>query len=180
MVKNLKEMTAAIVMGSMASGKTTIAKKLCKEKNLHYLNPDLFWDRNKEEFTPDRLIDNFAKVYAEIFKDIRKGKSFLVDTASAKRISRQSFCMTVRGIAHGNQYPYNNINVIGFYVQTNLENCLKRNRERGEKRPDEFIKEYFNYFQKEPPEKELDGFDKFYIINNDNRISNNFYKSLSF
>jgi len=165
MDKNSKLYAAVLVFGPMCSGKSEISKKIAEKKGLAYINPDAFWNRGSgEEFTRDLGNMNFSRAYGQMIYCIQSGKSFLLDSALKRKIDRQEVLTILRDM--DSFVPEYNFRIIGIYVASTLDICLKRNKLRPGQQSEEKIKEYHNYFEKEIPSKS-EGFDEFYtIINN--------------
>jgi predicted kinase len=167
MDEDLTSRVAVIMFGPMCAGKSEISKKFVEKKELIYINPDMFWDRaSGVKFTRDLGDKNMSQAYGKMIYCIQseRGQSFLLDSALKRKVDRQEVTTILRDMI--SFYPQHNFKIIGFYVTSELKNCLKRNKIRQGYQSEETIKKYYNYFEEEIPNKS-DGFDELYTIKND-------------
>jgi predicted ABC-type ATPase len=155
---------AGVMIGPIGAGKSVIGKKMAAEKGLKYIDPDEMWDRTKENYTPELANEIFGKAFGEIYKCIKSGKSFLLNTASKTHIARREFVRVVRAHNHGT--PKYDFKLIGFFVNASLKTCLERNARRKERRSDQDVIDYYHAIQKELPDAKIDEYDELIVINN--------------
>lgn len=156
---------AGVMIGAIGSGKSTVGKKIAKEKGLKYIDPDALWDRTKGEYTREVANEAFGRAFGEIFKCIKSGQSFLLNTASKTHIARREFCRVVKAHSHGT--PEYDFKVVGFFVEASLKTCIERNTKRKERRSDEDVTDYYHAIQREYPDSQIDEYDELVVINND-------------
>lgn len=150
------------MIGAIGSGKSTVAKLLAEKYDLKIVNPDDYWERD-EPYTPERARENWAKAMGEEYKYVKSGQSFIIDTASRVSIARKELTSVIQAWSAGKWED--DFIVVGVYVKTDLNICLRRNDERGKDRqPAERVLEYWNALEQEPPEMEADGFDRLYVV----------------
>ncbi len=145
-----------IIAGSLASGKTQIAKLLFPY--LDYISPDQFtpigkWTKQKSDIAWD-------KTHAMIEKKIKQGKNFVLDTAQARRINRIKLTKFIHQKSSGKYI------IALVHVKSPLKDCLERNSKRGKhKEKEQQVKNYFDIIKRNPYTKK-DGYDFITIIDN--------------
>lgn len=147
-----------IVGGSLASGKTFLAKLLFS--HLDYVAPDQFMPSGK--WTKQKSDVAWDKTHEAIAKKIKQKKTFVLDHAAFSPKTRRKLVKFIH------QKSNRSYIIIFIHVKSSLKDCMKRNRGRGKhKESEQQIKKYFNRIKRHPPSKE-DGYD--YIITIDNSI----------
>ena len=140
------------MVGVPGSGKSTYAKK--KFKKAVILSSD---EIRKEIFNEETNESNNALVFNTLYnraKEIIKTKDIVIDATSSNKHDR------ALGLQHFKDMKVKRIAVV---IDTPLEECLKRNRQRSRVVDEDVIKQYFINF--EMPSKE-EGFDKIKIVKN--------------
>lgn len=130
------------MIGVQGSGKSTFCKKYLSD--YEYVNLDTLKSRDKEE----KLV---KKLY-------REGKSFVVDNTNRLKSDRERYIP----MAIAKDYK-----IVGYYFEPDLKACLRRNKNRSRKVPENVIREYYNIVLNNRPTYD-EGFDEIYtVINND-------------
>jgi len=160
----MRKHTAIIMIGAMGSGKTTVAKLLAQQFGLHYINPDDYWERG-EPYSWERACENWAHAVAQQYKCVKTGISYVLDTSSRVQRVRQEACRVVKAWSHGK--PVDDFRVVGFFVDADLNTCLRRNKRRKESQPDDKVVEYYELLESNPPRQVEDGFDLLIKVSND-------------
>ena len=151
---------AFTMIGSMASGKTYIAKILAERAGLQYISPDMFRDP-QEEWSKTRSIECWSKTYAIVYRCIKQGIDFILDTANHDRDSRNEFCETVKAWSHGKYSTY------AIYVKNDLKTTIANNSKRERSEDKERVRQSYVAISNNPPKKNLDGFDNLVYIDNE-------------
>ena len=133
------EKTLAIIIG--IQGKTTFCKKYLSD--YEYVNLDTLKTRDKEE-----------KLVKKLF---REGKSFVVDNTNRLKSDRERYIP----MAMAKDYK-----IVGYYFEPDLKACLRRNKNRSRKVPENVIREYYNIVLNNRPTYD-EGFDEIYTVIND-------------
>ena len=143
-----KEKQAIIFIGIQASGKSTFYDRLLNDGTFTHISLDILHTRNKED---QLLMECFVNE-----------KSFVVDNTNPEISDRAKY------IQKAKEYDYY---VIGIFFQSIVKDCIRRNKERGNKVPSKAIACTSNKLQM--PSK-TEGFDELYfarIVNNDYEIT---------
>ena len=128
-----------IMMGYPGSGKSTIAKNICKNDTFVYLEGDIY--------------KTSTKMIKASLQHIAKNKSIIFDATNSSSKKRQEY------IKLGNNYNYN---IVCIHVSTPLEVSYKRNKLRNyEKYVPKIVYSVYKKKYEEPNEKE--GFKLFVI-----------------
>lgn len=131
------------MIGIQGAGKTTFCKTCLSD--YEYVNLDTLKTRDNEE-----------KLVKKLF---REGKSFVVDNTNRFKSDRERYIPTA--IAKGYK-------IVGYYFEPDLKACLRRNRKRSRKVPENVIKEYYNIVLNNRPTYD-EGFDEIYTVINDDK-----------
>lgn len=131
------------MIGIQGAGKTTFCKT--RLSDYEYVNLDTLKTRDNEE-----------KLVKKLF---REGKSFVVDNTNRFKSDRERYIPTA--IAKGYK-------IVGYYFEPDLKACLRRNRKRSRKVPENVIKEYYNIVLNNRPTYD-EGFDEIYTVINDDK-----------
>lgn len=137
------EKALAMMIGIQGAGKTTFCKT--RLSDYEYVNLDTLKTRDNEE-----------KLVKKLF---REGKSFVVDNTNRFKSDRERYIPTA--IAKGYK-------IVGYYFEPDLKACLRRNRKRSRKVPENVIKEYYNIVLNNRPTYD-EGFDEIYTVINDDK-----------
>ena len=129
------------MIGVQGSGKSTFCKKYLSD--YEYVNLDTLKSRDKEE----KLV---KKLY-------REGKSFVVDNTNRLKSDRERYIP----MAIAKDYK-----IVGYYFEPDLKACLRRNKNRSRKVPENVIREYYNIVLNNRPTYD-EGFDEIYTVIND-------------
>ena len=125
--------------GLPASGKSTKAKRLADEHNAIIFSSDalreeLFGDVNHQ----DNNQELFIELHRRIKDCLREGKSAIYDATNISYKRRMAFLAELKNI------PCEKICIL---MATPYEECLKRNKERERKVPEDVIKRMYMNFQ---------------------------------
>ena len=131
------------MIGIQGAGKTTFCKKYLSD--YEYVNLDTLKSRDNEE-----------KLVKKLF---REEKSFVVDNTNRLKFDRERYIP--RAISKGYK-------IVAYYFEPDLKACLRRNRKRTRKVPENVIKEYRDILLNNRPTYD-EGFDDIYIVINDDR-----------
>lgn len=131
------------MIGIQGAGKTTFCKT--RLSDYEYVNLDTLKTRDNEE-----------KLVKKLF---REDKSFVVDNTNRFKSDRERYIPTA--IAKGYK-------IVGYYFEPDLKACLRRNRKRSRKVPENVIKEYYNIVLNNRPTYD-EGFDEIYTVINDDK-----------
>lgn len=101
-----------IFIGIQASGKTTFFKELLAPHGYVHINLDTLRTRNRES-------QSIRECYGQ-------GKSFVVDNTNPEKSDRERYIPDAK--AHGYE-------VIGFFFQSKVRDCIARNENREKKVP---------------------------------------------
>ena len=141
--KGEKRKTIYIMMGLQGSGKTTFCQQYLSD--VRYVNLDTLNTRNKEALVIQDCLNN--------------SDNYVVDNTNPTRQDR------LRYIPNAKEHGYH---IVGYYMQSHLQECIKRNNERtGKKRiPSKAIAMTSNKL--ELPSYD-EGFDELYYVKNDGK-----------
>ncbi|AIE73542.1 hypothetical protein D082_10140 [Synechocystis sp. PCC 6714] len=109
-----------------------------------------------------------AKISVDIQQAIAAGKQIIYDATNAKKAWRSELLHTLE--------QFNNLQVIGWYLETPLKICYQRNRKR--QVPSEVIQTYYHALEQLPPSKD-EGFTKLHHIPYDQLESIDFSRLIS-
>ena len=135
--------TTYIMMGIQGSGKTTFCSDFLQ--NAVHINLDTLHTRNKETL----LITDCQN----------KGCSYVIDNTNPPRKDRARYIQAAKDVGY---------NVVGYFMQSRLQECIKRNdqREGKERIPAKAIAMTSNIL--EMPSL-TEGFDELYFVKNDGK-----------
>ena len=129
------------MIGVQGAGKSTFCKKYLSD--YEYVNLDTLKSRDKEE-----------KLVKKLFGE---GKSFVVDNTNRLKSDRERYIP----MAIAKDYK-----IVGYYFEPDLKACLRRNKNRSRKVPENVIREYYNIVLNNRPTYD-EGFDEIYTVIND-------------
>ena len=134
--------TLAIIIGIQGSGKSTFYRKYLANDYVR-VNLDTLVTRERE--------------WTLVEECIKQGKSFAIDNTNPTWYVRAKYILYAL---------YNGYRIVGYYFDSDLQECIKRNNLRvGKERiPEEAIHKTLSKLQK-PDYKE--GFDELYLVTND-------------
>ena len=101
-------MKAIIFIGIQASGKTSFFKQEMEKDGFVHISMDIIGNRNKEKHL--------------ILDCIAAGKDFVIDNTNPTRAERRRYLDLLEGSGY---------EVSGYFFQSRVKDCMKRNRERG-------------------------------------------------
>lgn len=109
-------MKAIIFIGIQASGKTSFYERLLEKDGYVHISMDILGNRNKEE---------------QMVQDcIATGKDFVIDNTNPTREERRRYLELLADSGY---------EVAGYFFQSRVQDCVRRNQERGEKVPSKAI-----------------------------------------
>ena len=126
-----------IIRGPAASGKSTIAKRLAKELNAHYIHFDsVLADHNLDIIEGDGITtENFTKgnnlIIGKIKERLVEGQIVIVDACFYRKGHIEHLIKNL---------PYKHFI---FSLKTSLEECIRRNESRGKKMREKDIRDVF-------------------------------------
>ena len=129
------------MIGIQGAGKTTFCKT--RLSDYEYVNLDTLKTRENEK-----------KLVKKLF---REGKSFVVDNTNRLKSDRERYIP----MAMAKDYK-----IVGYYFEPDLKACLRRNKNRSRKVPENVIREYYNIVLNNRPTYD-EGFDEIYTVIND-------------
>jgi predicted kinase len=137
-------MEVIIGIGIPASGKTTLLKQLAAQKNMDYTNADdirYTLIGNERDHSAELLV--WETVYSEIRTSLQARRSVVIDATHSKRTDRKTVLAFCR--------KYGAKEILGYYIDTPLETCLRRNALRKQPVPEAVIIKMHNQLQDAPP-----------------------------
>lgn len=137
-----------IFIGIQASGKTTFYTSVLACHGLAHINLDTLHSRHKEAIAIRACLDS--------------GKSFVIDNTNPQIADRQRY------ISLAKKYGYE---IIGIFFQSRVQDCIKRNEQRGHSVPRCAIPSTSNKLQMPSYDE---GFDQLFfarIVNSDFAIT---------
>lgn len=170
----INNMLCHILIGCPSSGKSTLAREITEsEPNYRIVSTD---EIREKLFGDPTIQGKWSEVEAVVFQEIeahiRKGHPVIYDATNAKRPWRMGL------LEHLNQYQ--NIDWLGWHLQTPLKTCLKWNQQRERKVPEAVIKRMFESLKQFPPIA-AEGFATVYPLNPKTKLSffDQFWQKLS-
>jgi predicted kinase len=120
---------AVVMMGAPGSGKSTFAHNLMKQNDFTYVN----YDTIRKELYGDESIQGSWKEISKVVDElISKSKgNIIVDGCHHTSQYRKEICKKLK------ENGYNHI--VGVFVNSSLENCLKQNSSRSRQVPEDVI-----------------------------------------
>lgn len=109
-------MKAILFIGIQASGKTTFFKQQLETDGFVHISMDLIGNRNKEK----QLVQDC----------ISAGKDFVIDNTNPTKSERRRYLDLLDGKGY---------EVAGYFFQSRVQDCIRRNQERGETVPPKAI-----------------------------------------
>lgn len=138
----MDEKTVIIFIGIQASGKSSFYREKFSGEYIH-VNMDTLRKRKREEELVEALIS--------------EGKSFVVDNTNPTREDRLRYIPKAKEVGY---------KVVGYYFQSVLKDCVRRNKERGTEIPSKGIAHTSNIM--ELPEYG-EGFDELWYVSMDEK-----------
>ena len=137
-----------MMVGIPGSGKSTYAKKLAELMDVNIISSDDIREELSGDASNQKINkDVFRLVYQRMNKSLRNGKNVLVDSTAISSRARATF------IKNAAQFKCLKI---AWVVDTDLEECIKRNNNRDRVVPENVIRNMQEWFE----EPQLDeGFD---------------------
>lgn len=118
------------MMGAPGSGKSTFAHNLMKQNNFTYVNYDSI---RKELYGNDNIQGSWKEISKVVDRKISNSKgNIIVDGCHHTPQYRKEICKKLKE----NGYNY----IVGVFVNSSLENCLKQNSSRNRQVPEDVIK----------------------------------------
>jgi predicted kinase len=147
-----------LLMGCPASGKSTLASYLHQAIIPHSqiistdkIREELFGDAAKQE--------DWALIQAVISERIQQAiadeRQIIYDATNAQKLWRMDLFKQLK--------EFDNLNIIGWHLQTPLKICYERNSQRERQVPQKVIQTYYQALKKFPPSKD-EGFTEIYQV----------------
>ena len=151
-------MLCHILIGCPSSGKSTLAQEIIKNQPDYRI---VSTDKIREQLFGDEIVQgNWSKVETEVFRQIDSALSdnqpIIYDATNAKRPWRMGLLNQL------NQYQ--NIDWLGWYLQTPLNTCLQWNKNRKRNVPEAVIRRMYHALKQFPPIA-AEGFATVYPLN---------------
>ena len=105
-------MKAIIFIGIQASGKTSFFRQMLEKDGFVHISMDVLGNRNKER---QMVLDCIAA-----------GKDFVIDNTNPTRDDRRRYLDLLSGSSY---------EVAGYFFQSRVQDCVRRNKVRGETVP---------------------------------------------
>ncbi len=140
------QLTSHFLIGPAASGKSTLAEKLAATDNYNIVSTDAI---RAELFGEESIQGDWQLIETEALNRIQKslaaGRPVIYDATNTKRPWRMELLTKIRLLS-----PQNS-RWMGWYLETSLEICLERNRQRYRQVPPEVITAMHGTLKKFPP-----------------------------
>lgn len=136
-------MEAVILIGLQASGKSSFYRARFSKTHEH-ISKDLFPNARKKEARQSRLLD----------EALAAGRSVVVDNTNATKEDRARIILRVKAAG---------AKIIGYYFESKVEECLKRNDSRSGKKKVPKVAVLGTAKRLERPRKD-EGFDQLYHV----------------
>jgi predicted kinase len=146
-----------VLIGCPASGKSTLAAHLHQAIpqsqiiSTDQIREDLFGDAATQG---DWALIN-SEISTQIAQAIAAGKQIIYDATNAEKAWRSELLDSLKKL--------DDLKIIGWYLQTPLEVCYQRNKNRLRQVPEDVIEIYAIALEKSPPSKD-EGFTEFHHI----------------
>ncbi len=156
-------MLCHILIGCPSSGKSTLAETIVKN-HPHYTI--ISTDRIRQQLFGDETIQgNWSEIETEVFQQIEASlhhnQPLIYDATNAKRPWRFAL------LNHLNRYQ--NIDWLGWYLQTPLSTCLQWNQHRERNVPEAVIRRMSQHLKQFPPIA-AEGFATVYTLNPNSKV----------
>lgn len=149
-----------VLVGAVASGKSTYAKQYVDECNVKVFSSDEY---RKNMYGSEADQSHNDKVFAALYKDLRAaleaGEDCIFDATNCTIKSRLKALEAVKGV---------DCIKIASILTADAEQCLKRNEKRERRLPDDVVYKYIRGFEMPLP---WEGWDRIYIQGYDTDFS---------
>ena len=149
-----------VLVGAVASGKSTYAKQYADECNVKVFSSDEY---RKNMYGSETDQSHNDKVFAALYKDLRAaleaGENCILDATNCTIKSRLKALEAVKGV---------DCIKIASILTADAEQCLKRNEKRERRLPDDVVYKYIRGFEMPLP---WEGWDRIYIQGYDTDFS---------
>ena len=149
-----------VLVGAVASGKSTYAKQYADECNVRVFSSDEY---RKNMYGSETDQSHNDKVFTALYKDLRAaleaGENCILDATNCTIKSRLKALEAVKGV---------DCVKIASILTADAEQCLKRNSKRERKLPDDVVYKYIRGFEMPLP---WEGWDRIYIQGYDTDFS---------
>lgn len=140
------QLTSHFLIGPAASGKSTLAQQLATTDNYNIVSTDQI---RAELFGEESIQGDWQLIETEALNRIKKslavGQPVIYDATNTKRPWRMELLNKIRKISPPNFWW------MGWYLETSLEICLERNRQRYRQVPPEVITAMHRSLKQFPP-----------------------------
>lgn len=141
-----------MLCGLPGSGKSYLAQRLTIwDKKPEIISSDSI---RKELYGDENILGNFEEIFTEcrtrIKNSLKAGKNVVYDATNLRKEYRKEFLQDIK--ASGYQTAC-------IFFRTSLEDCIRRNKQRTRKVPEEKIRKMWDNFD---PPRYSDGFDYIY------------------
>lgn len=149
-----------VLVGAVASGKSTYAKQYADECNVRVFSSDEY---RKNMYGSETDQSHNDKVFTALYKDLRAaleaGENCILDATNCTIKSRLKALEAVKGV---------DCIKIASILTADAEQCLKRNEKRERRLPDDVVYKYIRGFEMPLP---WEGWDRIYIQGYDTDFS---------
>lgn len=151
-----------MTIGIPGSGKTTISKSFAEKNDYVYICPD---DIRREitgnEADQSRNAEVWNKTYQRVLNAINSNLTVVIDATFANHKDRKSFLdfLHKSGVEK----------IQGLYIDIPIEISKYRNNNRQRKVPDYVLERMYSFLKTNPPSID-DGFDSFFILDENQKM----------
>jgi len=168
-MKSNTEHFAVVMIGAPGSGKSTFAHNLMKQNNFTYVN----YDSIRKHLWGDENIQGSWKEISKTvdvltFEANHNNSNIIVDGCHHRGFYRKEVCSKLRKNGYSK--------VIGVFVNSSLENCLKQNSSRSRQVPGNVIEKIWKQLE-ENKGKLLTFFDELITYNPETNATSTFINS---
>lgn len=144
----MKDKLAIVMMGAPGSGKSTFALKLTEQGAFTYVN----YDSIRRELWGDESVQGSWKEISKVVdKQISECQgNIIVDGCHHTNSYRKEICHKLRERGY--------TNILGVFVNSSLEICLKQNSHRSRQVPEDIIERIWEKLNKDKDEDKLSTF----------------------
>ena len=156
----MKKPIFMVMVGAVASGKSTYAKRYADDCNVEIFSSDEYREKMYGDATDQSHNDKvFETLYRDLREALKAGKDCILDATNCTVKSRLKALDAVKGVE---------CEKIASIITTDAEECIKRNEKRERKVPEDVVYKYIKGFEMPLP---WEGWDRIYIQGYDTDFS---------